>query len=333
MKSFWPWPIHAGTWGNNMARILIADAIGKSGVALLKAQGFDVVIQPDITPEQLLLDSSQYDALIVRSRTKITKEVILAAKNLKIIARSGSGVDTIDVSVAKEKNIVVVNAPGANSESVAEHTIALMLAMTRNLVFAVTTTRSGLWKKSEFRGIELKGKTLGIVGFGSIGQRVAELASIFSMQIFVHTRSHTPQHEKALAVYGGKFASLDELIAQSDIISLHAPLTDETRGMFGEKQFKGMKNSSLFINTARGGLVDEKALVDALANHAIASAALDVFATEPVESNNPLLTLPNIILTPHVGASSAEAEERASMMVSQDVVSVLQGKEPLHAVK
>jgi phosphoglycerate dehydrogenase-like enzyme len=173
---------------------------------------------------------------------------------------------------------------------------------------------------------------LGIVGFGSIGRRVAELGAAFGMQVIVYTRSHTAENEQILALYGGTFVSFDELLVKSDIVSLHAPLTDETRGMIGTDQFSHMKKSTLFINTARGGLVDEKALIVALQQHVIACAALDVFANEPLSSDNPLLKLPNVILTPHIGASSIEAEEKASVMVANDIVAVLQGKEPQHAV-
>lgn len=255
------------------------------------------------------------DALIVRSATTVTKELIATAKHLKVIARSGTGTDNIDKVTAKKRGIVVVNAPGANAESVAEHVFAFMLALARNLVPAVTTLKSGTWAKSEFHGMELKGKTLGIIGFGNIGKRVAELGKALGMKTIIHTKG-----------------DVLDLVLSADFVTLHVPLTDETRGMIGKIELKKMKTSAFLINTARGALVDESALLSALITGEIAGAALDVFAAEPISPKSELLTLKNVIVTPHVAADSRESENRASLMVAQDVDRVLQGEEPKNPV-
>ncbi len=298
-------------------RVLVCDRVGQDGIDFLTSKGHEVIFSPDITAEQLVQKAVDVDALIVRGRTKVTKEVIAAATQLKVIARSGTGVDNIDLLAAKEKKITVVNAPGANAESVAEHTFAFMLALARNLVPAVTQLKSGTWAKSDFRGMELKGKTLGVLGFGHIGKRVAELGKAFGMDVLVYAKGNP----------------LDEFLASVDIVSLHVPLTSETRGLMGAKEFKKMKKTAILINTARGAIVDEAALIDALKTGTIAAAALDVYSTEPLSSESELLKLPNVILTPHVAADSREGENRASSMIAEDVDRVLTGGVPVREVR
>lgn len=303
--------------------IIICDRIGQEGIDYLEKKGHTVIFLPEITPEELLSKVADAQALIVRGRTKVTQAVIEAGTKLKVVARSGTGVDNIDRQAAGVRNIAVVNAPGANAESVAEHAFAFMLALARFLVPTVNTLKGGFWAKSDFRGMELKGKTLGVVGLGHIGKRVAELGAAFGMDVLVFTR-HT--HKT------GKQVTLPELLGASDFVSLHVPLTDETRGLMGVKEFGRMKKTAYFINTARGAIVDEGALITALKTRAIAGAALDVYATEPLPPESQLLSLSNVILTPHVAADSREGENRASLMVAEDVDRVLSGKEPLRGV-
>lgn len=284
--------------------IKIFDPIGQDGIDYLVGKGYVIV------------DSiKDADAFIVRGKTKVIKELIAQAKHLKVIARSGTGVDNIDLTAAKERGIVVVNAPGANTESVAEHVFSFMLALARNLVPTVTTFKSGAWAKSDFRGMELMGKTLGIVGFGHIGKRVAELGKAFGMEVIIQVKGD----------------SLDPVLS-ADFVSLHVPLTAKTRGMIGTSELVKMKKTAYLINTARGALVDEQALVVALQNGTIAGAALDVFTTEPLPSESDMLKLRNILVTPHVAANSRESENRASLMVAIDVDRVLQGEEPNNPV-
>lgn len=298
-----------------MKKILICDPIGQDGIGYLQEKGYEVVHRPDITPEQVLVAVSDVDALMVRSRTKVTAEVIRAANRMKVIARSGTGTDNIDKVAAKERGIVVVNAPGANAESVAEHVFAFLLALARSLVPAVNTLKSGTWAKSDFSGMEIKNKSLGIIGFGYIGKRVAELGNAFGMETIIHPKGEP----------------LDAVLS-ADFVSLHVPLTDQTRGMIGASELEKMKKSAFLINTARGALIDESALISALQTGDIAGAALDVFATEPISPESELLTLKNVIVTPHVAADSRESENRASLMVAKDVDHVLQGLKPEHPV-
>ncbi len=304
-------------------RVLICDRVGQDGIDFLKSKGYDVVFLPEITAEELLREVPDADAVIVRGRTKISKAVIEAGGKLKVIARSGTGVDNIDLTAAKEKKIVVVNAPGANAESVAEHVFAFMLALARNLIPAVNTLKSGTWAKSDFHGMELKGKTLGVVGFGHIGSRVAQLGAAFGMDVLVY--SHKPPGV-------GRQTDLPALLSASDMVSLHVPLTDETKGMIGAREFGLMKKTAYLINTSRGAVVDEKALGVALKNHVIAGAALDVYTSEPLSPESELLKLDTVITTPHVAADSREGENRASRMIAEDVDLVLTGGQPLRAV-
>lgn len=286
-------------------KIVISDPIGEDGIVYLKQKGHEII------------DSiAEADALIVRGKTKVTKEVIATAKNLKVIARSGTGVDNIDLTAAKERGIVVVNAPGANAQSVAEHTFALILALTRNLVPTVNKLKSGTWAKSEFSGMELSGKTLGVLGFGHIGKRVAELGRVFGMKIIVHKRGD----------------AIEGVLRQSDIVTIHLPLNDQTQGLIGIKELSMMKKTAFLINTARGAIVDEAMLITALNNKTIAAAALDVYTKEPLASESELLTMNNVVVTPHVAADSREGENRASLMVAKDVDAVLQGGKPKNPV-
>lgn len=297
-------------------KILVCDKIGEPGLTFLRQKGYEVLFRPDITADELPSAAASMDALVVRGRTKVTKAVIDAAKKLKVIARSGTGVDNIDRVEAAKRGIVVVNAPGANSESVAEHVIAFMLLLTRGLLPIVNQFKTGQWRKSSFSASELKGKTLGIIGLGHVGSRVSELAEAFGMNVLFYRR-------------GDKLMSV---LPQCDFVSLHVPLTDETRGMISAPEFGMMKKTAYLINTARGAVVDEQALIVALKEGTIAGAALDVYTVEPLPAGSPLHSLDNAILTPHVGADSREAEDRASTIIAEDIDRVLTGKKPLHQV-
>ena len=282
--------------------IVTCDPVGQSGIELLKKLGH--VISTDV---------SQADVLIVRSRTKVTKELIDSAPKLKIIARAGSGTDTIDVAYAQSKGIRVINAPGANAQSVAEHTIALMLSLSRDIVNTSIVLKQGKWTKSTYRGFELCGKTLGIVGFGHVGKHVAEIATAIGMNVTVFSRSRQD-------------APLRELLEKSDVVSLHVSLSKETEGMIGKNEFALMKPTAVLINTSRGSVIDEMELIDALQQNTIAGAALDVYNNEPLDPNSPLCRLPNVILTPHVASVSPESEENASMMIASEIDRILKGE-------
>jgi D-3-phosphoglycerate dehydrogenase len=304
-------------------KILVCDPVGEDGLTSLKEKGYDVLFTPDITPEELLEKVKDVDALIVRGRTKVTSEVIQKGQSLQVIARSGTGVDTIDCVAAKERGIKVVNAPGANAQSVAEHTFAFILALTRQLVPTVNTLRAGRWAKSDFRGMELLGKTLGVIGVGHIGKRVAQIGEALGMKVLVYSR-------KPASI--GTSVSLSELFSKSDIVSIHVPLTDETRGLVGTNELHMMKPTAFLINTSRGAVVDEVALIDVLKNKKIAGAALDVFTNEPLSEKSELLTLDTVLVTPHVGADSHEGENRASVMIAEDIDLVLTGQKPKREV-
>lgn len=270
-------------------KIFIADPITKAGIDYLKNKGHEIV------------DTQDADALLVRSKTKVTKEMIDSFPNLKVIGRAGVGLDNIDCIAAKEKEIEVVNAPGSNAESVAEHAIALILALSRNIPNVALSMRAGKWEKSSYRGMELMGKTLGIIGYGHVGKRVGELAAAFGMKLMIYVKEDP----------------LDMILAESDFLTIHATLNEKTRGMIGATELSKMKKTAYLINTARGAVVDENALIAALKNGTIAGAALDVFAMEPTHSE--LLTLKNVICTPHVASVSPESGNRASVMVAEAV--------------
>lgn len=313
-------------------KIFVSDPIGQSGLEYLKKCGHIVEYEPSISSEKLSEVIPPYDALIVRSRTRVDAKLIEQATALKVIARSGAGVDTIDVAAAAKKDIIVVNAPGANAEAVAEHTLALILALARDLIQTSAKMASGEWSKSSYRGMELKGKTLGVVGFGTIGARVVELGLAFGMEVLVFTKTQTPERQARIFALGAKITDLETLVAESDVVSLHMSLSEETRGLFNTSLISKMKPISYLVNTSRGAIVDESALAQALTNGSLAGAALDVFSSEPLPATSVLRSLPNVILTPHVAANSKESEERASIMIADDIDRVLQGKPAIRRV-
>lgn len=266
---------------------------------------------PEISKEKLIETIHEYDAIIVRDRTKITREIIDKASNLKIVIRAGSGLDNIDVEYALKKGIRVFNTPDAVSDSVAELTIGLMIMLSRKLYRAVDSLKKGLWLKNDLMGFELSDKTVGIIGVGRIGSRVAKMSRAFNMKILLHDIVKIP--EDLVREVRGVQVDLETVLRESDYVTLHVPLTPETEKMIGEKELRMMKKTALLINTARGKIVDSEALYKALLEKWIAGAALDVYEVEP-PLNLKLLQLDNVICTPHIGAQTIEARRRASML-------------------
>lgn len=299
-------------------KILVSDGIEKIGADMLKSAGFEVVEQK-LTPEELLKEIEKYDAIIVRSATKVTKEVIEAGKNLKAIARGGVGLDNIDVEYAKSKGIPVLNTPGASSISVAELAIAHMFAVCRFLNQSNIEMRQGKWPKKEYsKGIELTGKTLGLLGFGNIGKEVAKRAIGLGMTVIAHDPFVTQTDMNV------RLVSKEEVIKQSDIISLHMPLIKGEGPAVGEKEIEMMKEGVIIINCARGGVVSEKALLEGLNSGKVAAAGIDVFENEPpTEAQAALINHPRVSVTPHIGASTVEAQNRVGEEIAQKVIDVL----------
>lgn len=271
---------------------------------------------------------ADYDALIVRSQTKVTEELLQAAKKLQVIARAGVGVDNIDINAATRKGIIVINAPGANTIAATEHTLAMMLALARKIPQAHQKTASGQWDRNSFKGVELYKKTLGIVGMGKIGTEVAKRAKSFGMNILGFDPYLTDERAKKLGITK---ATLDAVARESDFITIHTPLTNDTRGIVNEEFLQKTKKGVRFVNCARGGIIDEKALIRAIQSGHVAGAALDVFEKEPV-SDSELLTNPNIVVTPHLGASTVEAQEKVAQEVSAEIIEILEEKNIQHAV-
>lgn len=304
-------------------RVLIADAIDEKGIEALKEHA-DVTVQTDITAEELLKVIENFEAVIVRSRTKIRRDAIARAKNLKIIARAGVGVDNIDVDAATEKGIMVVNAPESTSITVAEHTIGLILSAVRKINIADKSVKENKWEKSKFKGTELNGKTLGVIGMGRIGSQVVTRLKAFGMPTIVYD----PYLNQDLAEkMGVELTDLETVLKNSDVITIHVPLTEETRHLISNDEFETMKDGSFIVNCARGGIIDEDALYDALKNNKIAGAALDVYENEPPKDSK-LLELDNIVLTPHIAASTKEAQSGAAMIVAEEVIQVFKDESP-----
>lgn len=304
-------------------KVIIADSINEKGISDLEEVA-EVLVDTAITPEELVNVIKDFDAIVVRSRTKVTREVIEAAPKLKIIARAGVGVDNVDVQAATERGIMVINAPESTSITVAEHAMGLMLSMARKISIADKSVKEGKWEKSRFMGMELNNKTLGIVGMGRIGSQVVIRAKSFNMDIMVYDPYIS---EEAAAELGVTVVDLETVLKESDVITIHVPLTPETKHSISHKEFEMMKDTAFIINCARGGIIDEDALYDALSNDKIGGAALDVFENEPPEGS-PLLGLDNIVVTPHIGASTAEAQRDAALIVANEIITVFKGGSP-----
>jgi D-3-phosphoglycerate dehydrogenase len=302
-------------------KILLTDGLDEVGKTLLQAEA-RVDDREGITADELLRVAGDYEALIVRGRTKVTEAVFNAATQLKVVGRAGVGVDNIDLAAANQHGVTVVNSPLATTLAVAEHTLALMLALARSVPRADSSMKAGQWLKKEFMGVELFGKTLGVVGLGNIGSAVAVRAAALGMSVVAY-EANCPNQE--VVRRGAQPVSLEELLQRSDYISLHVPLTPETRNLLNGQVFSQMKRGVRIISTARGGIIDETALLGALESGQVAGAALDVFAQEP-PGMAALVTHPRVIATPHVAAQTVESQRRASLDIAQEILAALKGK-------
>jgi D-3-phosphoglycerate dehydrogenase len=298
-------------------RALVCDSIDQSGINALKRAGMTIDYMPEITPDELVSRVKEYHVIIVRSRTKITKEVINAAINAKIIARVGVGLDNIDLNAAELRNIRVMNAAEAAINAVSELAIGHMIALARSISYADSQTKKGNWIKKDLSGIELKGKYLGIVGVGNIGRNVARIAKGLRMNLIGYDLY--PISREFVKEVGLIVTDLGTLIESADFITCHVPLTHQTEHMFSVQQFSKMKKTAYIINTSRGRIVDENALYDALSHGKIAGAALDVFEIEP-PTNKMLIELPNLVCTPHIGSQTEEAQKLASTVIAEKII-------------
>ena len=310
------------------ARILVADPLEEEGLALLRQEA-EVDVKTDLTPPQLVETIGQYDALVVRSATKVTADVIGAGQRLRVIGRAGVGVDNIDVEKATERGIMVVNAPTPTVVAVAEHTMALLLATARHVPRADASLRQGKWLKKELVGTTLAGKVLGIVGIGRIGTAVARRARAFDMEIIADDPYLTREQIEERGAT--PVSSLEELLQRSDFVTLHATLTPETRGMIGTRELGMMKPTARLINCDRGAVVDEEALLKALKEGKLAAAGLDCFCEEPA-TDNPLCCHERVVATPHIAASTVEAQRDVGGEVARQVLAALRGERPQHLV-
>jgi D-3-phosphoglycerate dehydrogenase len=303
-----------------MPKVLISDPIAKEGIELLQTRA-EVQVKVGLRQEELLRIVGEYDALVVRSETKVTAEVINAGKRLQVIARAGIGVDNIDVEAATKAGIAVVNAPTGNTVAAAEHTVALMLALSRNIPSAHQSVKGGEWRRSAFLGVEVKNKALGIVGLGRVGSEVAKRAQSFGMRLLAYDPFVTPEYARRLGV---ELLPLERMLAESDFVTLHTPLTDSSRNMISRRELGLMKQGARLINVARGELIDEAALLEALGSDKLSGVALDVFAKEP-PGDNPLLSHPKVVATPHLGASTQEAQREVAVEAAEQVLAILSG--------
>lgn len=302
-----------------MFRVLVSDKIAEAGLTPLSQSENIELVHKNIKE---IDDPENYSAILVRSGTKVTAEVISKMTNLKIIGRAGVGVDNIDVDAATKRGIVVVNAPGGNTISTAEHAFAMMLALVRKIHLANNSLKSGEWNRGAFQGSELKDKTLGIIGFGRVGSEIAKRATAFEMEVLGYSRSLTPERaEKS----GAKAVDLDFLIANSHIITVHTALTAETKGLVNEETLQKTKPGVMIINCARGGIVDESALKKYIEKGHVAGAALDVFSQEPPK-NFDLIKMDQVVVTPHIAASTKEAQLNVARIVAEDVLSLSKGE-------
>jgi len=300
-------------------KILISDKMSNKVEDVLKSKSIDYDIKTGLEPNELKTIIDDYDGILIRSATKLTSDILENCSNLKVIGRAGVGVDNVDLDVATKNKILVMNTPLGNLEATAELTVGLMFSLYRHIHNANASTHEGKWEKAKFMGTELKGKTLGIVGFGNIGQRVAEICKVIGMQILTNSNSAS---DEVLNSFGAKKVSTEELISSSDVLSLHTKLNDQTKNMLNKNSIAKMKSSAVIINCARGGLINESDLKDALNNDVIAGAAIDVYETEPA-TENVMFGAKNLLLTPHLGASSKEAQSNVAIDVANQVADFL----------
>ncbi|MGI9613461.1 MAG: phosphoglycerate dehydrogenase [Acidimicrobiales bacterium] len=304
-----------------MSRILVAEAIAETGLEQLRSMGHDVDVQVGLTPAELQDAIVGAHALIIRSATDVTPELLNAASDLVVVGRAGIGLDNVDVDVATKAGVLVVNAPQSNVLSAAEQTMTLILAQARNVAQADAALKAGRWERSEWTGIELHGKTLGIIGLGRIGKLVSQRAAAFGMHLIGFDPYISDDRAREMGV---ERVDIDELAERADIITVHVAKTPETTGLIGDKFLSRAKDGVRIINVARGGIVDEEALYDGLVSGKVAAAGLDVFDTEPC-TDSPLFTLPNVVVTPHLGASTVEAQDRAGVTIAEQIALALDG--------
>jgi D-3-phosphoglycerate dehydrogenase / 2-oxoglutarate reductase len=302
--------------------VLICDSINQTGIDILKKAGMKVDYKPNILTDELLSIVKDYQVILVRSRTKITREVIQAASNAKIIARAGVGLDNIEVTAAEEKGIRVVNAPEAAINAVSELTVGNMISLARSIPLADSEMKRGKWIKKNLMGTELSGKYLGIVGVGNIGRNVGRIAKALRMNLIGY--DPYPIDRDYIKEVGLIVTDLNTLVQSADFITCHVPLLEETKHLFNAELISNMKSTAYIINASRGGVIDETALYNALCNGSIAGAALDVFETEP-PLNNPLIGLSNVICTPHIGAQTKEAQELTSIVIAEKIIQIIRG--------
>ena len=297
-------------------KVLVSDGINKAGIEIFKNQkGIEVDVNTGLSPDELKAIISQYHGIVIRSATKITKDILDAATNLKVVGRAGSGLDNVDIDEATKKNVVVMNTPGGNTVGTAEHAIAMMMSMARNIPRGTATLKQNLWEKKNLQGREVFNKTLGVIGLGQIGSVVADRAAGLKMKVIVFEPFISSEDiEKA----GYESVTLKELYKRSDYITIHVPKLETTTNLLDKKAFSMMKNDVMIINCARGGIINESDLYDALISGKVAKAALDVFALEPPK-NNPLLSLDQVIATPHLGASTLEAQVNVAAAVANQI--------------
>ncbi|MFV0411255.1 MAG: phosphoglycerate dehydrogenase [Paracoccus sp. (in: a-proteobacteria)] len=300
-----------------MPRVLVSDKLSETAVQIFRDRGVDVDYLPNVgkDKEKLAEIIGQYDGLAIRSATKVTEKLLKSAANLKVIGRAGIGVDNVDIPAASKKGVIVMNTPFGNSVTTAEHAIALMFAVARQLPEASVSTHAGKWEKNRFMGVEVFNKTLGLIGAGNIGSIVADRALGLKMKVLAFDPFLS---EERAAQMGVKKVELDELLAKADFITLHVPLTDKTRNILSRENIAKTRKGVRIVNAARGGLIDEEALADALESGQVAGAALDVFATEPATENR-LFDMPNVVVTPHLGASTTEAQENVALQVAEQM--------------
>lgn len=301
--------------------VLIADPLAPAAEDVLNQAGLRVRRVAGSRRAELLAAVRSADALLVRSATAVDEEVLDQAPRLKVVARAGVGVDNIDVEAAKRRGVEVVNTPSANVHSACEHAIALLLSAARNVPAANASTHSGAWERSRFQGVEIYGKTVGVVGFGRVGELFAERMRAFGTDVIATDPYADPEAAQRLGV---RLVALDELVATADFVSIHVPKTSETTGLFNEAVLSGAKPGQIIVNTSRGGVIEEHALAEALREGPIRAAGIDVFESEPPQ-NSPLIGLPNVVLTPHLGASTSEAQHRAGVEAAEAVVAALGG--------
>ena len=300
-------------------KILISDKMSNKVEDVLKSKQINFDIKTGMSTEELKEVIDQYDGILIRSATKLTSDILADCKNLKVIGRAGVGVDNVDLDQATKNKILVMNTPLGNLEATAELSVGLMFSLMRNIHLANDSTHQGKWEKPKFIGTELKGKTLGIVGYGNIGQRVAEICSTIGMNIITNSKSAS---DEDLSRFKAKKVSTEQLIKEADIVSIHTKLNDETKYMFNKETLSTMKPTSVIINCARGGLINEADLKDALNNEVIAGAAIDVYENEPA-TDNVMFGAKNLLLTPHLGASSKEAQSNVAIDVANQVADFL----------